>query len=75
MNKIAFFDAKDYDIASFKNANKDERFEIKFYETKLSIDTVNLANGYDCVCIFVNDNVDKEVIDALSAAGVKLIAL
>ncbi len=75
MKKIAFFDAKDYDIASFKNANKDERFEIKFYETKLSIDTVNLANGYDCVCIFVNDNVDKEVIDALSAAGVKLIAL
>ena len=75
MNKIAFFDAKDYDMASFKNANKDERFEIKFYETKLSIDTVNLANGYDCVCIFVNDNVDKEVIDALSAAGVKLIAL
>ncbi len=75
MNKIAFFDAKDYDIASFEKANKDGKFDIKFYETKLSIDTVNLANGYDCVCIFVNDNVDKEVIDALSAAGVKLIAL
>lgn len=75
MNKIAFFDAKDYDIASFEKANKDGKFNIKFYETKLSIDTVNLANGYDCVCIFVNDNVDKEVIDALSAAGVKLIAL
>ena len=75
MKKIAFFDAKDYDIASFENANRDGKFEIKFYETKLSIDTVNLANGYDAVCVFVNDNVDKEVIDALYSYGVKLIAL
>ena len=75
MTKIAFFDAKDYDIASFEKANKDGKFEIKFYETKLSVDTANLANGYDVVCVFVNDNVDKEVIDALCAAGVKLIAL
>lgn len=75
MKKIAFFDAKDYDIASFENANRDGKFEIKFYETKLSIDTVNLAKGYDAVCIFVNDNVDKEVIDALYESGVKLIAL
>ncbi len=67
MTKIAFFDAKDYDIASFENANKDGKFEIKFYETKLSVDTANLANGYDVVCVFVNDNVDKEVIDALCA--------
>ena len=73
--KIAFFDAKDYDIASFNAANANDEFEIKFYETKLSEDTVNLATGYDAVCVFVNDAVDANVIDALEANGIKLIAL
>ncbi len=73
--KIAFFDAKEYDIASFENANADGAYEIKFFETKLSADTVNLASGYDVVCVFVNDAVDAEVIDALVSYGVKLIAL
>ena len=35
--KIAFFDAKDYDIESFNNVNNKELFCIKFFETKLSI--------------------------------------
>ncbi len=73
--KIAFFDAKEYDIASFENANKNDEFEIKFYETKLSEDTVNLANGSDVVCVFVNDDVGAKVIDALVSYGVRLIAL
>lgn len=73
--KIAFFDAKDYDIASFEKANANGEFEIKFFETKLSADTVNLASGYDAVCVFVNDDVGKEVIDALKGYGVRLIAL
>ena len=73
--KIAFFDAKEYDISSFENANKEYGFDIKFYETKLSADTVGLAEGYDVVCVFVNDDVGAEVIDALYSYGVKLIAL
>lgn len=73
--KIAFFDAKEYDIASFENANKNGEFEIKFYETKLSEDTVGLAKGYDCVCVFVNDDVGSKVIDKLEEYGVKLVAL
>lgn len=73
--KIAFFDAKEYDVSSFNDANKDETFKVKFFETKLSEDTVNLAKGYDVVCIFVNDGVNSAVIDALHSYGVKLIAL
>ena len=75
MIRIAFFDAKEYDIASFNAANSGGEFEIKFFETKLSADTVNLASGYDAVCVFVNDDVGREVIDALKGYGVKLIAL
>ncbi len=73
--KIAFFDAKEYDIASFENAGSFDEFEVKFFETKLSADTANLASGYDVVCIFVNDEAGAEVIDILVKGGVKLIAL
>lgn len=73
--KIAFFDAKDYDIESFNKSNTDEKFEIKFFETKLTEATAKLAGGYDVVCVFVNDIVSEKVIDTLVENGVKLIAL
>ncbi|MCR4788303.1 MAG: 2-hydroxyacid dehydrogenase [Lachnospiraceae bacterium] len=73
--KIAFFDAKDYDVASFEEANPDGKFVIKYFETKLNEDTVKLAKGYDAVCVFVNDNVNDKVISALKKRGVKLVAL
>lgn len=75
MTKIAFFDAKEYDMSSFENAGKFRDFEVKFYETKLTEDTVHLADGYDAVCVFVNDTVNAAVIDGLVAGGVKLVAL
>ena len=73
--KIAFFDAKDYDMQSFKDSNKDERFDIAYYETRRSTDTCKLADGCDVVCVFVNDDINSEVIDQLAGYGVKLIAL
>ena len=75
MVRIAFFDAKDYDIDSFNKANGDGKYEITYFEAKLSEDTVKLAEGYDVVCVFVNDTVSKKVIDGLISGGVKLIAL
>ena len=73
--KVAFFDAKDYDIKSFEEASTDSRIKIKFFETKLDEDTVKLAKGYDVVCVFVNDTVNEKVVNALVKKGVKLIAL
>ena len=73
--KVAFFDAKQYDIDSFNKANRKEQFDIRFFETRLTEDTVKLADGYDVVCAFVNDSVSKNVIDGLVKDGVKLIAL
>lgn len=72
--KVAFFDAKDYDKNSFERA-KNPLIHIKFYETKLSEDTCQLANGCDAVCVFVNDMITEKVIDGLVLSGVKLIAL
>lgn len=74
MMKIAFFDSKKYDVNSFEQY-KSHSIDFKFFETRLNHDTASLAKGYDVVCVFVNDVVDKPVIDALCEYGVKLIAL
>ena len=73
--KIAFFDTKSYDRASFEEIGKDNGIKFKFFETKLNEDTVKLASGFDGVCIFVNDTVNKAVIDELYEYGVKIIIL
>lgn len=73
--KIAVFDAKDYDVRSFTECGEKYGIDFKFYETKLNEDTVNLACGYDGVCVFVNDTVNPAVIDKLYAAGIRVIAL
>ena len=73
--KLAFFDAKPYDKPAFDRYAADAGIKIKYYETKLNEDTVELATGADAVCVFVNDTVDREVIDRLYELGVKTVAL
>lgn len=75
MLKLAVFDSREYDRPGLDKFSRGKNIELKHYETKLNADTVRLANGYDAVIVFVNDNVDKEVIDKLCQYGVKLIAL
>ena len=73
--KIAFFDTKQYDKPSFEEQGEKHNVKLKFFETKLTPDTVDLTRGYDGVCVFVNDTINAEVIDALCENGVKFIAL
>lgn len=74
MGKIAFFDTRTYDKESFEKFSNDD-LSITFFEAKLSMQTVDLCKGYDAVCVFVNDDVSKEVVDRLYSNGIKLIAL
>ncbi len=73
MKKIAFFDAKTYDIITFNNVNKN--YEIHYFEDKLNEKTVILAKGMDAVCAFVNDEISKDVLDKLDEFGIHLVAL
>ena len=73
--KIAFFDAKPYDKPTFDLYANARGITVKYFETKLTEDTAPLANGFDCVCIFVNDRIDAKIIDILCSLGVRLIAL
>ena len=73
--KIAFFDTKPYDKPSFDRYGEAAGITFKYFEAKLNEDTVDLAQGYDGVCAFVNDTVNSTVIDRLAQLGVKVLAL
>ena len=73
--QIAFFDTKPYDIPAFESSGKANGVSFRFFETKLNLDTVELARGSDGVCVFVNDDVNADVIDKLYEYGIRLIAL
>ena len=73
--RVAFFDAKAYDKPSFDHYAGQQGIKIKYFETKLNEDTVDLASGYDAVCVFVNDTVNAAVIDRLCEMGVRVVAL
>ena len=74
--KILFFGTKSYDLASFEKELKNYNdLSITFIESELDLNTVSLAHGFDAICVFVNTNVDKTLIEKLSETGVKLILL
>jgi len=73
--KIAFFDTKPYDRNSFEQVNKAFDFDITYFDTHLNADTVELTQGFDAVCAFVNDTINKPVIDHLVDHDVRIVAL
>jgi len=48
---------------------------VRAVRVSLSLDTADLAKGYDAVCLFVNDVCSAPVIEKLAQYGVKLILL
>lgn len=73
--KIAFFSTKPYDRKFFDEHNNAFGHEITYFETRLTRQTMRLAEGHECACVFVNDQVDASVLIALAAQGTRLIAL
>lgn len=73
--KIAFFSTQPYDREFFNNENQDGRFVYQFYETHLGPHIVQAVNDVDAVCVFVNDRVNREVIEVLASRGMKIVAL
>ncbi|MDZ8118301.1 2-hydroxyacid dehydrogenase [Pontiella agarivorans] len=73
--KIAFFSTKPYDRKFFDRCNEGFGHEITYFDTRLVRETVKLAEGFECVCVFVNDRVDASALIALAAQGTRLVAL
>ncbi|WP_416672897.1 2-hydroxyacid dehydrogenase [Egbenema bharatensis] len=73
--KVAVFSTKKYDRQSLSSTNTRHNHELVFLETKLNSQTARLANGFPCVCLFVNDKADAEALEILAAGGTRLLAL
>jgi D-lactate dehydrogenase len=73
--KLAFFDARDYDRSFFERANQRHGFSITYFQERLHSGSLPMAWGHDCVCAFVNDQLNGETLHGLAQGGVGLIAL
>lgn len=72
---IALYDAKPYDVESFKAVNAAFGYHIEYFDFKLNSKTASTAKGYDVVCAFVNDKIDEKTAQQLVEQGTKLIAM
>ena len=72
--KVLVYSTKSYDKIMFKKVGKRFRsVKLDFVESRLNHKTVEMARGYENICIFVNDTCDAVVVKRLHELGVKHI--
>jgi len=70
MTKIAFFEAKEWEKDYLTKRLSD--FELVFFEDKLSQDNVALAKDVEVIAVFIDSQINKEIIEALP--NLKMVA-
>ncbi|MFT4032965.1 MAG: 2-hydroxyacid dehydrogenase [Siphonobacter sp.] len=70
---VAFFSTKSYDKESFGRYHPDH--QCTYYEVSLQKNTAKLAEGFEAICVFVNDQLNADIINYLADKGLKIIAL
>jgi D-lactate dehydrogenase len=75
MMRVALFSSKSYDQKYFRLAQGFEDHYFEFFESRLRKKTARLTEGFDAVCVFVNDELNRETLEIIAAKGVKLIVL
>lgn len=73
--KVAIFSTKAYDRKFLNKANGSAGHELVFFEPRLNEQTATLADGFEVVCAFVNDQLNARVLEILKGQGTELIAL
>jgi D-lactate dehydrogenase len=73
--KVAVFSTKSYDRAFLEKAAEQYGQELTFFEERLNGNSAFMVEGFGGVCVFVNDRLDREVLEALSERGVRVVAL
>ena len=79
--KVAFFSAKPYEETVFKAAiesiesAESPAISLTYFPHQLTAETALLCQGFDAVCVFVNDELNAKTLYILHEAGVKHIAL
>ncbi len=75
MIKIALFSTKSYDKEYFELFRPKDEIEVRYFKSALNEDTTELVKGFEIVCVFVNDHINRTVLGCLHKHGIKLIAL
>ncbi|GLR09271.1 2-hydroxyacid dehydrogenase [Mixta theicola] len=73
--KLAVYSTKQYDKKYLDNVNHRFGFDIEYFDFLLTERTAINAVNCEAVCIFVNDDASRPVLEILSGQGVKVIAL
>ncbi len=73
--KISVFSAKNYDRDFFLKNNTNENIDLCFYDTRLSLETIKLAEGSDAICAFVNDQLDELLLEKMAQMGIKCLLM
>ncbi len=69
------FSSKSYDKEFLTEANSNAGHEMVFVDVPADPQTVVLARGFEAACVFVNDELNSKVLNALHQEGIKMIAL
>jgi len=72
---VAVYDTKPYDRECLARTAGAGAIEWRFFGYRLGPDTVHVAGGADAVCVFVNDDASRPVLQGLAKTGVRLLAL
>jgi D-lactate dehydrogenase len=72
---VAVFDTHAYDRRSLLEVNRQFGHDLVFFEPRLTGETVTLARGFPAVCVFVNDRLDRPVLQTLREGGTQVVAL
>ncbi len=73
--KVAVFSVKPYDRQFFELINANYGHDLTFFEPRLTPETAVLAEGFSCVCVFINDRLNEETLRTIARQGTKYIAL
>lgn len=73
--KTTVYDTKRYDRQVLTAVAWADGIEWRFLEFRLTKETAATAKGSRAVCVFVNDQLDRECLEILAAGGVELVAL
>lgn len=74
---VTIFSTKTYDRQFLETANAaaGAPHHLRYLEARLTLESAPLAQGTEAVCAFVNDVLDRPVLEVLAAGGTRMIAL
>lgn len=72
--KVAIFSTQPFEKEVFDKINHN-RHQLTFFQESLSENTKHLVQGFDAICVFVNDTLSASVIAYIAKQGIFSVAL